>query len=89
MVNDYNITMGLDGAPREDLPREAFLVLVTSARAGRFLVKRVLTALMTFLLETGLSEMDDDFFFSEDESEEGKRRLRVNILCLEVKMKKP
>lgn len=71
------ITMGLDGAAREVLTREAFLLLVTSARAGRFLVKRVFTA-ATFLFEVEFSETE--CFFSDDEEEEAKRRLRVNIL---------
>lgn len=80
--------MGLDGAAREVLTREAFLLLDTSARAGRFFVTRVFTA-ATFLFEIGFSETEG--FFSEDEDEEeAKRRLRVNILCfLERGIKKP
>lgn len=78
--------MGLYGAAREVLTREAFLLLVTSARAGRFFVKRVFTA-ATFLFEVEFSETEG--FFSDDE-EEAKRRLRVNIFrCVEREIKKP
>lgn len=55
------------------LARETFVLLVTSARAGRLFVNRVLT---TFLFGIESSE------FLDDDEDEGKRRLRVHILRL-------
>lgn len=63
--------------------REAFLPLVTSARAGRFFVKCFFAAAAFFLELSGtkgLVSEDDD-----DDEEDVKRRLRVNILCSERK----
>lgn len=60
----FNLYAGSMVTLRVVLARETFVLLVTSARAGRLFVNRVLTALTTFLFGIGSSEFLDD---DEDE----------------------